>query len=132
VGSSSGSEISSSWGGPDQNCSAYFYAGHCFVLILIICYDRPSTPIVEVLQSRFLDNWLETMQNKQATIKKERTDATVRKSESNILKIIFSVQNAFKGSYHTKSSLLRQAKIPVEPKPLWKMSKFAEVSEYFF
>jgi hypothetical protein len=36
-------------------------------------------------------------------------------------------QNAFKGSYHTKASLLRQAKIPVDPKPLWKMSKFAQV-----
>ena len=38
---------------------------------------RPSTPIVEVLQNRFLDNWLETMGNKQAQIKKERTDAAV-------------------------------------------------------
>lgn len=72
--------------------------------------NRPSTPIVEVLQNRFLDNWLETMGNKQAQIKKERTDAA----------------NAFKGSYHTKSSLLRQAKIPVDPKPLWKLSKFAQ------
>jgi len=70
--------------------------------------NRPSTPIVEVLQNRFFDNWLETMQNKQATLKKERMDAA----------------NAFKGSYHTKASLLRQAKIPVDPKPLWKMSKF--------
>jgi len=71
---------------------------------------RPSTPIAEVLQNHFLDTWLETMQNKQASVKKERTDAP----------------NAFKGSYHTKASLLRQAKIPVEPKPLWKMSKFAD------
>ncbi|CAF1337684.1 unnamed protein product [Adineta ricciae] len=71
--------------------------------------NRPSTPIAEVLQNRFLNNWLDTMQNKQAALEKERADAA----------------NAFKGSYHTKSSLLRQAKIPVEPKPLWKMSKFA-------
>ncbi|CAF1022514.1 unnamed protein product [Adineta steineri] len=71
--------------------------------------NRPSTPIQEVLQNRFLNNWLDSMQNKQASAEKERADAT----------------NAFKGSYHTKSSLLRQAKIPVEPKPLWKMPKFA-------
>lgn len=71
---------------------------------------RPSTPIAEVLQHRFRDEWLETMQNRQATIKKERSDAA----------------NAFKGSYHTKASLLRQAKIPVDPKPFWKMSKFAD------
>ncbi|CAF3003381.1 unnamed protein product [Rotaria socialis] len=72
--------------------------------------NRPSTPIGEVLQNRFLDNWLDTMEKKQAAIKKERTDAA----------------NAFKGSYHTKASLLRQAKIPVDPKPLWKMPKFAQ------
>jgi len=71
---------------------------------------RPSTPIAEVLQNHFHDEWLETMQKKQAAARKEQTDAA----------------NAFKGSYHTKSSLLRQAKIPVEPKPLWKMSKFAD------
>lgn len=71
---------------------------------------RPSTPIAEVLQSRFLDEWLETMKNKQESAKKERADAA----------------NAFKGSYHTKASLLRQAKIPVDPKPLWKMPKFAD------
>ncbi|CAF0957812.1 unnamed protein product, partial [Didymodactylos carnosus] len=34
--------------------------------------------------------------------------------------------NAFKGSYHTKASLLRQAKIPVEPKQLWQLPKFAK------
>ncbi len=38
---------------------------------------RPSTPIVEVLQNRFFDSWLETMQAKQAALKKERTDAAV-------------------------------------------------------
>jgi len=71
---------------------------------------RPSTPIAEVLEHRFLQRWVETMQAKEASAKKERADAA----------------NAFKGSYHTKSSLLRQAKIPVDPKPLWKLSKFAD------
>jgi hypothetical protein len=42
--------------------------------------NRPSTPIVEVLQNRFLDNWLETMQNKQSALKKEREDAAVSNS----------------------------------------------------
>jgi len=70
---------------------------------------RPSTPIAEVLEHRFRERWFESMRNKQAAAKKEQRDAA----------------NAFKGSYHTKSSLLRQAQIPVEPKPLWKLSKFA-------
>jgi hypothetical protein len=42
--------------------------------------NRPSTPIVEVLQNRFYDNWLETMQNKQAALIKSRTDAAVNYS----------------------------------------------------
>ena len=48
--------------------------------ILSVCIARryrPSTPIGEVLQNRFLNNWLETMQNKQAASEKERADATV-------------------------------------------------------
>ena len=40
--------------------------------------NRPSTPIVEILQNRFLDDWMKTMQDKQNTLKKERTDAAVR------------------------------------------------------
>lgn len=56
--------------------------------------NRPSTPIVEVLQNRFRDDWLETMQNKQAAIKKERTDAEVNLQsylDLYILKIILSI-----------------------------------------
>ncbi len=47
------------------------------LFILISCFNRPSTPIQEVLQNRFLNNWLETMQNKQAALDKERADAAV-------------------------------------------------------
>jgi len=73
------------------------------------------------------------MQNKQAALKKERTDAAVKNFIEFIYnQIVFFLQNAFKGSYHTKASLLRQAKIPVDPKPLWKMSKFATVKIIFF
>jgi len=70
---------------------------------------RPSTPISEVIEHRFLDKWIESMREKELQTKKNREDAA----------------NAFKVSYHTKASLLRQAKIPVEPKPLWHLSKFA-------
>jgi len=74
------------------------------------------------------------MQNKQAALKKERTDAAVKNLIEFIfiIKFFFLLQNAFKGSYHTKASLLRQAKIPVDPKPLWKMAKFASVKKIFF
>ncbi len=72
------------------------------------------------------------MQNKQAALKKEREDAAVNNLIESISNKLFFFQNAFKGSYHTKSSLLRQAKIPVDPKPLWKLSKFAHVKKKFF
>jgi hypothetical protein len=35
---------------------------------------------VEVLQNRFYENWLETMQNKQAALIKSRADAAVSTS----------------------------------------------------
>ncbi len=53
----------------------------------MIRHNRPSTPIVEVLQNRFLDTWLETMQNKQAALKKERIDAAV----NNLIEYIFII-----------------------------------------
>ncbi|CAF0779654.1 unnamed protein product [Didymodactylos carnosus] len=70
---------------------------------------RPSTPISEVLEYKFSEKWTQSMREKELNSQKQRAD----------------VANAFKGSYHTKASLLRQAKIPVEPKQLWQLSKFA-------
>lgn len=49
------------------------------ICLNITDFSRPSTPIAEVLQNRFLDNWLDTMEKKQAALKKERTDAAVMK-----------------------------------------------------
>ena len=72
---------------------------------------RPSTPINEVLENRFLHDWLNDMQ----TIEAERVNA---KKEAT---------KAISGAYHTKSSWLKNAKIPVEEKPLWKMPRFRNV-----
>lgn len=70
---------------------------------------RPGTPIEEVLRHSYADKWLGNLIDTQNGYKRSQTEAT----------------RAIKINYHTKTSLLRQAKIPVEPKPLWKMSKFS-------
>lgn len=40
---------------------------------------------------------------------------------------IFQIKKAISGAYHTKSSWLKNAKIPVEEKPLWKMHQFRNI-----
>jgi hypothetical protein len=47
------------------------------VVVVVVC--RPSTPIGEVLQGRFLDDWLQSMQNKRASADKGRVEAAVRR-----------------------------------------------------
>ena len=37
------------------------------------------------------------------------------------------LKKAIAGAYHTKSSWLKNAKIAVEEKPLWKMSRFRNI-----
>jgi hypothetical protein len=45
------------------------------------------------------------------------------------LKLYFSVlKKAISGAYHTKASWLKNVKIPVEDKPLWKMPRFRDVN----
>ncbi|CAF0860570.1 unnamed protein product [Brachionus calyciflorus] len=72
---------------------------------------RPSTPIHEVLEYRFLHDWLNDMQTIEAARVNSRKEAS----------------KAISGAYHTKSSWLKNAKIPVEEKPLWKMPRFRNV-----
>jgi hypothetical protein len=72
---------------------------------------RPSTPINEVLEHRYLREWIEAME-------KQETDREASKKEAS---------KAISGAYHTKASWLKNAKIPVEEKPLWKMSRFRSV-----
>jgi hypothetical protein len=50
--------------------------------------SRPSTPIGNVIQHRFREEWLEAMQNKQMALRKERVEATV-----NNLLVFFRVMN---------------------------------------
>lgn len=70
---------------------------------------RPATPIEDVLRHSYADKWLENLVNTQNEIKRSQAEA----------------KHAIKINYHTKTSLLRQAKIPVQSKPLWKMPKFS-------
>lgn len=72
---------------------------------------RPSTPIHEVLEYRFLHDWLNDMQAIEAARVNAKKEAT----------------KAISGAYHTKSSWLKNAKIPVEEKPLWKMPRFRNI-----
>lgn len=72
---------------------------------------RPSTPINEVLEHRYQRLWLEEMERQEA-------EKIAAKREAS---------KAIAGAYHTKSSWLKNAKIPVEEKPLWKMARFRNV-----
>jgi hypothetical protein len=73
---------------------------------------RPSTPIQEVLEHKFLYDWLDLQRTQQS----QRVEA-----EKQALK-------AISGAYHTKSSWLKNAKIPVDERPLWKMDRFRNVN----
>jgi len=46
-------------------------------ICLILC-SIPSTPIEDVLRHSFAEKGLENMQNKQANLKKDKTDTTVK------------------------------------------------------
>lgn len=70
-----------------------------------------STPINEVLEYRYLHDWLKEMERLEA-------ERVLSKKEAS---------KAINGAYHTKSSWLKNAKIPVEEKPLWKMPRFRNV-----
>lgn len=72
---------------------------------------RPSTPINEVLEHKYLHDWLNEMQTQEALRIAAKKEAT----------------KAISGAYHTKSSWLKNAKIAVDEKPLWKMPRFRNV-----
>ncbi|CAF1272683.1 unnamed protein product, partial [Adineta ricciae] len=61
---------------------------------------KPSTPMAQILQNQFANQWLETIQNQQMNLKKQQIDTTAPSNR-----------------YHTKTSLLRQVKVPVPLKP---------------
>lgn len=54
-------------------------------------YSRPSTPIEEVLRHSYGDKWVESMQNKQANIKQDKTDSTVIKKTTIDYKLIYLI-----------------------------------------
>jgi len=72
---------------------------------------RPSTPIHEVLNHHYATDWVNKMQAQEASRVSAEKEAT----------------NAISSAYHTKASWLRQAKIPVDEKPYWKMPKFRTI-----
>lgn len=83
-----------------------FPPGHTFGMP-----NRPTTPLAEVLEHKYLKDWL---------IDQER-------SESKKVEAKLEASKVISGAYHTKSSWLKNAKIPVEERPLWKMQRFRNV-----
>ncbi|XP_064649613.1 cilia- and flagella-associated protein 77-like [Lineus longissimus] len=69
---------------------------------------RPSTPVFDLLEHKYQDRWLE-----------ERRQAELAKSEKELSK-----KNTSGKVYETRASLLRTYQNPVEPAPLWQMSRF--------
>lgn len=96
-------------GGGDGSGSSFskkpmvFPEGHCFGVP-----NRPSTPLAEVIEHKYLKDWL---------VDQERTECRKVEAKAEASKVI-------SGAYHTKSSWLKNAKIPVEERPLWKMQRF--------
>jgi len=45
----------------------------------------------------------------------------------NLFYLIYYLKKVISGAYHTKSSWLKNAKIPVEERPVWKMQRFRNV-----
>lgn len=83
-----------------------FPEGHTFGMA-----NRPTTPISEVLEHKYLKDWLKTQEETEAKKVEARIEAS---------KVI-------SGAYHTKASWLKNAKIPVEERPLWKMQRFRNI-----
>lgn len=83
-----------------------FPQGHTFGMA-----NRPSTPLAEVLEHKYLKDWLR---------EQERNECKKVEAAAEATKVI-------SGAYHTKSSWLKNAKIPVEERPLWKMQRFRNV-----
>lgn len=73
--------------------------------------NRPTTPLAEVLEHKYLKDWLREQERNECKKVEARVEET---------KVI-------SGAYHTKSSWLKNAKIPVEERPLWKMARFRNV-----
>lgn len=73
---------------------------------------RPSTPINELLEYRYQDNWL-----------RGRREQLMME-----LELIEERRRSFKNYTHTRSSLLRKKSAPVDDKRLWQMPRFQKVS----
>jgi len=83
-----------------------FPEGHTFGMA-----NRPTTPLGDVLGHKYLKDWL---------IEQERNECIKNEEKAEQSKVI-------SGAYHTKASWLKNAKIPVEERPLWKMQRFRNV-----
>ncbi|XP_062583256.1 cilia- and flagella-associated protein 77-like isoform X2 [Saccostrea cucullata] len=69
---------------------------------------RPSTPIFDLLEHKYQDKWLQ--QRRQQELAKRKEETQQKRNPSKV--------------YETRASLLRTYQNPVEPAPLWQMSKF--------
>ncbi|UJR35392.1 hypothetical protein I4U23_028149 [Adineta vaga] len=74
---------------------------------------KPSTPMSQVLQNHFANQWFQTIQNQQISLKKQNIKSP-------------SIQSR----YHTKTSLLRQAKIPIPPQTFPRKRQSIDIDQY--
>ena len=68
---------------------------------------RPSTPVFDLLEHKYQDKWLESMQASEELLKKKEIEQWNQKSYT-----------------ETRASRLRRYSPPVDSPPLWQMSKF--------
>uniref|UniRef100_A0A0B6ZTJ0 Cilia- and flagella-associated protein 77 n=1 Tax=Arion vulgaris TaxID=1028688 RepID=A0A0B6ZTJ0_9EUPU len=78
--------------------------------------SRPSTPIYELLEHKYQDKWLATRQKE---IQAKRSAEAKRR--------VMSAPLASRGNqiiYETRASVLRTFQNPVDPPPLWHLTRF--------
>ncbi|BFZ20543.1 hypothetical protein BsWGS_23582 [Bradybaena similaris] len=80
--------------------------------------SRPSTPIFELLEHKFQDQWLK---EKQKLLEAKRSEAAKKR--------VMSAPVISRGRhiiYETRASLLRTYQNPVDPPPLWQLPRFTK------
>ena len=77
---------------------------------------RPSTPVFDLLEHKYQDKWIQ---------EKRKSELCRRYKENERNKSA----NSSKGYCETRASRMRRYSPPVDPTPLWQMSKFQKVNE---
>ncbi|XP_013063876.2 cilia- and flagella-associated protein 77-like isoform X1 [Biomphalaria glabrata] len=80
--------------------------------------SRPSTPIYEVIEHKYQDQWM-----------KERQNLLSNKRAEEVKRRVMSAPVAGRSNgivYETRASLLRTYQNPVDPAPLWQLPRFTK------